>query len=136
MRNVRELQEDHVESELVCHDRLYYNLFVPILNSLGGVVVVIKHMLEYKIPLPVAFKEIRDLFVCSVEQFAEDNGLVVATDLGHIAVHRLAIALGLRLRAVLCLDDLFGRLDTVFTDRIFIDTARFGAGLLALEVRS
>ena len=77
MRNVKELQENHVQSELTCHDRLYLNLFAPILCSLGGIVMVIRHMLDYDVPLPFAFKEIRDLFVCSVEEFAEKEGLEI-----------------------------------------------------------
>ena len=77
MRSVTKLQEDHVEFELVCLDRLYLNLFIPILCSLGGVVTVIKYMLDYSAPLPCAFKEARDLFVLAVEQFAEENGLEI-----------------------------------------------------------
>lgn len=77
MRSVRELQENHVDFELKCHDRLYLNLFIPILCSLGGIVTVIRYMLEYNIPLPTAFKEARDLFICSIHHFAEENGLEI-----------------------------------------------------------
>jgi len=77
MRNVRELQEDHVESELTCHDRLYLNLFVPILCSLGGIAFVIRNLLQYQVPIPVAFKAVRDDFVSWVECFAQENGIKI-----------------------------------------------------------
>ena len=77
MRSVKELQENHVEFELTCHDRFYLNLFMPILCSLGGIVTVIRYMLDYDVPLPFAFKETRDLFVSAVDEFAEANNLEV-----------------------------------------------------------
>jgi len=77
MRSVKELQEDHVEFELTCHDRLYLSLFVPMLCSLGGIVTVIRLFLDYTVPLPSAFREVRDLFVSAVEAFAEDQGLKI-----------------------------------------------------------
>lgn len=77
MRSVKDLQEKHIDFELNCHDRLYLNLFVPILCSLGGIVTVIRYLLDYAVPLPSAFREVRDLFICAVHHFAEENGLKI-----------------------------------------------------------
>ena len=77
MRSVKQLQENHVEFELECHDRLYLNLFVQMLSSLGGIVTIIRYMLDYDVPFTHAFKEVRDLFVDAVIQFAEQEGLEI-----------------------------------------------------------
>lgn len=77
MRSVKELQENQVEFSLACFDRLYFNLYVPILQSLGGTAHVIRHVLKWDLPLPSAFKEIRDGFLGEVEQFAAELGLEI-----------------------------------------------------------
>jgi hypothetical protein len=77
MRTVRELQENHVEWELDCFDRMYLNLYTPILNSPGGVVTVIRRFLGYDVPHPAAFKSVRDDFVGMAECFAYENGLEI-----------------------------------------------------------
>lgn len=77
MRSVKDLQENHVEFSLSCFDRLYFNLYVPILQSLGGIVHVIRNVLEFDIPFPSAFKAIRDGFVGEVDEFAANLGLEI-----------------------------------------------------------
>jgi hypothetical protein len=73
--NLRELQAGHVGYELSCFDRLYLNLRLPLLCTLGGISMFIRKILGEKLPLVSAFKPFRDHFVESVEAFAKANGL-------------------------------------------------------------
>jgi len=75
--NLKELQEGHVDYELACFDRIYLNLRLPLLCSLGGTSLFIRKVLGEKIPLVSAFKPFRDQFVQSIEAFAKDNDLEI-----------------------------------------------------------
>lgn len=75
MRTIKELQENRIEWTLDCLDRIYLNLYSPILNSPPGVVTIIRRFLECDIPHPKAFKSVRDEFVIKAELAAEERGL-------------------------------------------------------------
>lgn len=77
MPSIKELQDDHVAYELSCFDRLYLNLRIPMLCSLGGMAAFLCKLLGEKIPLANKFKPMRDRFVSAVEAFAKENGLEV-----------------------------------------------------------
>lgn len=77
MPNLKELQEGHVGYELSAFDRLYLNLRLPLLCSLGGISMFIRKLLGEKLPLVSAFKPFRDQFVQAIEAFAQDKGLEV-----------------------------------------------------------
>ena len=77
MPNLKELQEGHVAYELACFDRLYLNLRLPLLCTLGGISVFIRKILGEKLPLVSVFKPFRDQFVEAIESFARDNGLEI-----------------------------------------------------------
>jgi len=79
MRTIKELQEDRVEFSLDCFDRIYFNLYIPMLCSLGGIAFFIRNILDWAVPIPAAFKEYRDFFVRDVYEFAENNQLEVYT---------------------------------------------------------
>ncbi len=75
MPNLNELQEGHISYELSCFDRIYLNLRLPLLCTLGGISLFIRKILGEKLPLVSVFKPFRDQFVENIETFAKDNGL-------------------------------------------------------------
>ena len=77
MPNLKELQEGHVAYELSCFDRLYLNLRLPLLCTLGGISMFIRKILGKKLPLVTAFKPYRDQFVEATEAYARDRGLEI-----------------------------------------------------------
>ena len=77
MRTIKQLQEKRIDWELDCHDRIYLNLYSPILNSPPGVVTIIRRFLEWDIPHPMAFKSVRDDYVAMINCFAEENDLEI-----------------------------------------------------------
>ena len=81
MRSVKELQDKHVKFELESLDRIYLNLYCPLLNSLGGAATVICRILGHAVPVAGAFKMVRDWFVGELTDYAQSRGLTI---------HRLA----------------------------------------------
>jgi DNA-binding PadR family transcriptional regulator len=77
MPSIKELQEGHVAYEMACIDRMYLNLRIPLLCTLGGMAMFLCKILAQKVPLASAFKPLRDEFICGVETFAADHGLEI-----------------------------------------------------------
>ncbi len=75
MPNLNELQEGHISYELSCFDRIYLNLRLPLLCTLGGISLFIRKILGEKLPLVSVFKPFRDQFVENIETFAKDKKL-------------------------------------------------------------
>ena len=77
MRSIKELQEKHVRFELESFDRIYLNLYCPMLHSLGGAATVICRILGHVVPLVSAFKPIRDWFIFAIGEYAAAKGLEI-----------------------------------------------------------
>lgn len=77
MPTVQELQEQYIDWQLDCPDRIYLNLYCKLLSYPAGVACVIRRFLDWDTPQPVAFKSVRDDFVAMLEAMAEERGLTI-----------------------------------------------------------
>ncbi len=67
---VNELLEGHVQLDVECLDRLYFNGYVPKLQVGGQVVGFMTRHLGYQIPSPAIMEKIGTRFRRSVSSFA------------------------------------------------------------------
>ncbi len=72
---VGDVLDGHVGLDVECLDRIYLNVYVPILQSSGQVVVFLTGHLGYQFPSPALFDKIGQRFRRAVASFAETNGV-------------------------------------------------------------
>jgi hypothetical protein len=70
-----EVLDGHVALDIECLDRIYLNVYVPILQSSGQVVAFMTQHLGMPIPSPALFDKIGQKFRRSVASFAEANNI-------------------------------------------------------------
>jgi hypothetical protein len=74
-RSVSEVLNEHVTLEIECIDRLYLNLYVPILQRLEGIGHFWIHHRGYRFASSGLMAPMTRAFVCSIERFAKKNGI-------------------------------------------------------------
>ena len=73
--NAAEILTRHVELELECADRLYLNLYIPILQAPGGITYFWTKHRGYKFASSALMAPMTRAFVEKVEQFVEREGI-------------------------------------------------------------
>jgi hypothetical protein len=73
MPNVAELLQDHITLAVDCVDRLYFNAYVPRLQSSGGVVRFLEHRGQL-IPSPALFGKLTAAFVGALRAWCQQEG--------------------------------------------------------------
>ncbi len=72
---VNDVLDAHVVLDIECLDRVYLNVYVPILQSSGQVVAFMTQHLGMPIPSPALMEKISTKFSRAVESFASANGI-------------------------------------------------------------
>ena len=72
---VNDVLDGHVVLDIECLDRIYLNVYVPILQSSGQVVAFMTQHLGMPIPSPALMEKISTKFRRAVESFASANGI-------------------------------------------------------------
>ena len=76
-RSVSEVIKDHVTFELECIDRMYLNLYVPMLQTEGGVAHYFRHHRGYNFASSALMAPMTRDFVASIEAYAEHEGIEI-----------------------------------------------------------
>ncbi len=74
-RNVAEALSEHVTLEVECVDRLYLNLYQPLLQTPGGAAHFFRTIRGNPVPSPALMAPITRNFVATIEAFADANGI-------------------------------------------------------------
>jgi len=74
-RSVAEVLERHVTLEVECIDRMYLNVYVPILQTEGGVAYFFREHLGHRFASSSLMAPMTRAFVTSIERFAEQEGI-------------------------------------------------------------
>ena len=74
-----EILDRHVELELECADRLYLNLYVPILQDPGGVAFFWRKHRGYEFASSALMAPMSRSFIDKIESFAEREGVDLVT---------------------------------------------------------
>ena len=72
---VNDVLDGHVALDIECLDRIYLNVYVPILQTSAQVVAFLSGHLGFPFPSPVLFRQLGDRFRRSVASFAEANDI-------------------------------------------------------------
>jgi len=78
-RSVAEVLDEHVTLELECIDRMYCNLYIPILQSPEGVAWFFKHHRGHAFASSALMAPITKAFIEHIESFAEREGIDLVT---------------------------------------------------------
>ena len=105
-RSVAEVLSQHTTLALECIDRLYLNVYVPVLQRAAGAAYFFRKMRGAAVPSPVLMAPSAQRFVNAIKGYAERNGIDIVSFCG--STRYLAVRpgfLGFRLRpGFLCLD--------------------------------
>ena len=74
-RTVAEVLADHTTLELECVDRMYLNLYVPLLQSPAGVAHYLREVCGYQVPSSVLLGPRSHDFVAAIKRFVKEQGL-------------------------------------------------------------
>ncbi len=74
-RNVAEAISDHVTLEVECVDRLYLNLYQPLLQTPGGAAHFFRNVRGNPVPSPALMAPMTRAFVAAIEAFARDGNI-------------------------------------------------------------
>src|SRR4051812_7341545 len=74
-RSVAEVLERHVTFSIECIDRMYLNLYVPMLQTEGGVAHFWRNHREYAFASSALMAPMSRAFVKDIEAFAESEGV-------------------------------------------------------------
>src|SRR5271167_192390 len=74
---VNDVLDGHVDLDVECLDRIYFNGYVPNLQVGGQVVSFMTAHLGYPIPSPAILEKIGAAFRKAVDRFAADNAIPV-----------------------------------------------------------
>ena len=78
-RSVAEVLRDHVVLEVEAIDRMYLNVYVPHLQSVGGVVGYLRVHRGQRFASTTAVTPMTEAFVRNVDQFVSDEGIDLVT---------------------------------------------------------
>ena len=78
-RSVAEVLDEHVTLELECIDRMYCNLYIPILQSPEGIAWFFKHHRGHAFASSALMAPITKAFIEHIESFAEREGIDLVT---------------------------------------------------------
>ena len=78
-RSVAQILDDHVTLEVECIDRMYLNLYVPILQCPRGISFFFTKHRGFDFPSSALMAPITSRFVQRIERFAEDEGVDLIT---------------------------------------------------------
>jgi hypothetical protein len=78
-RSVSEILNQHVTFQLECIDRMYLNVFVPSLQSEGGVVWFFRHHRGHPFPSSALMEPMTKAFIAATERFAKDHQVPLLT---------------------------------------------------------
>ena len=67
----------HVTLKCRCIDRMFFQVYVPKLQTVGQVCTFLRWQKQYKIPSSAAFGQIGDAYVKRIHKYAEENGIRV-----------------------------------------------------------
>jgi hypothetical protein len=76
-RSVAEILGRHVTLELECTDRLYLNVFVPLLQTTGGIAHFLKTVRDIPLPSSKALAETTTAFLEAIQAFATAHGIPI-----------------------------------------------------------
>jgi hypothetical protein len=76
-RSVAEVLERHMTLELESIDRMYLNVYIPILQTTGGVAYFFREQRGHHFPSSSLMAPMTEAFVASIERFAEQEGIEV-----------------------------------------------------------
>jgi hypothetical protein len=77
MTDYSTLLRDRVTLKCRCIDRVFFQAYVPKLQSVGQVCIFLRWRKKFKIPSSAAFGKLGDAFVKSIRQYARSNGIPV-----------------------------------------------------------
>jgi hypothetical protein len=78
-RTVAEILEEHVTLDVECIDRMYLNLYVPVLQREEGIAWFFKEVYGRKFASSALMAPMTRAFVASVERFAAEKGIPLIT---------------------------------------------------------
>jgi len=79
-RNVAEVLAEHVTLQMECIDRMYLNLYVPILQTEGGVAHFFREHRGHSFASSSLMRPMTERFVQRIEDFTECEGIVHISD--------------------------------------------------------
>ena len=74
-RSVAEVLADHTTLELECVDRMYLNVYVPLLQRPGGVAHYLRDVCGYQVPSSVLLAPRSRDFVTAIKRFVRKQGI-------------------------------------------------------------
>ena len=74
-RSVAEVLADHTTLELECVDRMYLNVYVPLLQTPGGVAHYLRDVCGYQVPSSVLLAPRSREFVTAIKRFVRKQGI-------------------------------------------------------------
>ena len=77
MLTVKDILMGKITLDSECIDRVYLNGYVPHLQMAGGLIRFIREQMGYPIPSPMLLPPVTQAFRKAVEQYAQDQGLVI-----------------------------------------------------------
>ena len=78
-RSVSEILSQHTTLALECVDRLYLNVYVPVLQRAAGAAYFFRKMRGAAVPSSVLMAPITQRFVDAIKGYAERNGIDVVS---------------------------------------------------------
>ena len=78
-RSVADVLRDHVTLELEGIDRMYLNLYVPLLQTIGGIVWYLREHRRQPYASTAAVAPMTEAFVRSIETFVDSHGIDLVT---------------------------------------------------------
>ena len=74
-RTVAEVLNDHVALELECVDRMYLNVYVPLLQTPAGVAHYLRDICGYQVPSSALLAPRSRDFVAAIKRFVREQGI-------------------------------------------------------------
>ena len=74
-RTVADVLADHTTLELECVDRMYLNVYVPLLQNPAGVAYYLRELHDYPVPSSVLLAPLTRAFVAAIERFVKEQGV-------------------------------------------------------------
>ena len=78
-RSVAQILSEHTTLALECIDRLYLNVYVPVLQRAAGAAYFFRTMRGASVPSSALMAPITQRFVNAIKRYAEDNGIDIVS---------------------------------------------------------
>ena len=78
-RTVAEVLADHTTGELECVDRMYLNVYMPLLQTAGGVAYYLHKICGNPVASSALLPPVPRRFVAAIEGFVKDQGIDLIT---------------------------------------------------------